>query len=50
VPLYAGVYFSVFLALYNVIGASALVVATGMLIIPFIVYKLRKIGDPEEFG
>ncbi len=49
VPLYAGVYFSVFLALYNVIGASAAaVIATAMVIIPFVAYELRKIGDPKE--
>jgi Family of unknown function (DUF6328) len=48
VPLYAGVYFSVFLALYNVIGALAAVIATGMVIIPFVAYELRKIGDPKE--
>ncbi|MDD1725586.1 MAG: DUF6328 family protein [Euryarchaeota archaeon] len=50
VPLYAGVYFSVFLALYNVIGALAAVIATGMVIIPFVAYELRKIGDPKELG
>ncbi|MGA7076056.1 MAG: DUF6328 family protein [Halobacteriota archaeon] len=48
VPLYAGVYFSVFLALYNVIGALGVVIATGMVIIPFVAYELRKIGDPKE--
>src|SRR5674476_924729 len=48
VPLYGGVYFSVFLALYNVIGASAAaVIATAMVIIPFVAYELRKIGDPK---
>jgi hypothetical protein len=48
VPLYAGVYFSVFLALYNVIGALAAVIATLMVLIPFVAYELRKIGDPKE--
>jgi len=37
-----------FLALYNVIGALAAVIATGMVIIPFVAYELRKIGDPKE--
>lgn len=50
VPLYAGVYFSMFLALYNVIGAYAGVLATGTLVIPFITYRLRKIGGPKELG
>ena len=50
VPLYAGVYFSVFLALYNVIGALAAIIATAMVIIPFVAYELRKIGDPKELG
>ena len=50
VPLYAGVYFSVFLALYSLIGAYALILATGILIVPFIAYELRKIGDPKELG
>lgn len=48
VPLYAGIYFTVLLALYNVIGAYAVLLATGILIIPFIAYELRKIGDPRE--
>jgi len=47
VPLYAGVYFTVLLALYNVIGAYAVILATGILINPFIVYELRKINDPK---
>jgi len=47
-PLYAGVYFTVLLALYNVIGAYAVILATGILMTPFIVYELRKIGDPKE--
>jgi len=46
-PLYAGVYFTVLLALYNVIGAYAVILATGILINPFIVYELRKINDPK---
>ena len=50
VPLYAGVYFSVFLALYALIGAYAVILATGILIVPFIAYELRKIGDPKELG
>jgi hypothetical protein len=50
VPLYAGVYFSVFLALYSLIGAYAVILATGILIVPFIAYELRKIGDPKELG
>jgi hypothetical protein len=47
VPLYAGVYFSVFLALYNVIGAYAVIFARGILI-PLIASELRKIGNPKE--
>jgi len=50
VPLYAGVYFSVFLALYSLIGAYAVILATGILIVPVIAYELRKIGDPRELG
>lgn len=50
VPLYAGVYFSVFLALYSLIGAYAVILATGILLVPFIAYELRKIGDPKELG
>ena len=50
VPLYGGIYFTVLLALYNVIGAYAIILATGILIIPFIAYELRKIGDPRELG
>ncbi|MGA3360288.1 MAG: DUF6328 family protein [Halobacteriota archaeon] len=50
VPLYAGVYFSLFLALYSLIGAYAVILATGILIVPFIAYELRKIGDPKELG
>ena len=50
VPLYAGVYFSVFLALYSLIGAYAVILATGILIVPFTAYELRKIGDPKELG
>ena len=50
VPLYAGVYFSVFLALYSLIGAYAVILATGILVVPFIAYELRKIGDPKELG
>jgi hypothetical protein len=50
VPLYAGVYFTVLLALYNVIGVYSFILATGILIIPFIAYELRKIGDPKELG
>ena len=50
VPLYAGVYFSVFLALYSLIGAYAVILATGILIVPFIAYELRKVGDPKELG
>ena len=50
VPLYAGVYFSLFLALYSLIGAYAAILSTGILIIPFIAYELRKIGDPKELG
>jgi hypothetical protein len=46
VPLYAGVYFTVLLALYNVIGVHAFILATVILIIPFIAYELRKLGDP----
>jgi hypothetical protein len=45
-----GVYFSVFLALYNVIVALAAIIATAMVIIPFVAYELRKIGDPKELG
>ncbi|MGB8310286.1 MAG: hypothetical protein WCE81_00260 [Halobacteriota archaeon] len=40
-PLYAGVYFSVFLALYNVIGAYAVIFAEGILI-PLIAYERGK--------
>jgi len=47
-PLYAGVYLTVLLALYNVIGAYAVILATGILITPFIAYELRKISDPKE--
>ena len=50
VPLYAGVYFTVLLALYNIIGEDAVILATGILIVPFIAYELRKIGDPRELG
>ena len=50
VPLYAGVYFSVFLALYSLIGAYAVILATGIVIVPFIAYELRKVGDPKELG
>ena len=50
VPLYAGVYFSVFLALYSLIGAYAVILATGILVVPFIAYELRKVGDPKELG
>jgi hypothetical protein len=50
IPLYAGVYFSVFLALYSLIGAYAVILATGILIVPFVAYELRKIGDPKELG
>jgi hypothetical protein len=50
IPLYAGVYFSVFLALYSLIGAYAVILATGILVVPFIAYELRKIGDPKELG
>lgn len=50
VPLYAGVYFSVLLALYNVIGAYAGVLAAGIFVIPVIAYRLRKIGSPKEVG
>ena len=50
VPLYVGVYFSVFLSLYSLIGAYSVILATAILIVPFIAYELRKIGDPKELG
>ncbi len=50
VPLYVGVYFSIILALYSIMGFYALILATAVVIVPFIAYELRKIGDPKELG
>ncbi len=50
VPLYVGVYFSILLALYSIIGLYALILATAVVIVPFIAYELRKVGDPKELG
>ncbi|MGZ4891300.1 MAG: DUF6328 family protein [Halobacteriota archaeon] len=50
VPLYAGIYFSVLLALSRLMGIYALVLATIIVIVPFVAYELRKIGDPRELG
>jgi len=48
VPLYAAVYFSLLLALSQISYFYGLLVATVILIVPFVAYELRKIGDPEE--
>lgn len=50
VPLYVGIYFSILLALSRIIGLYALIFATIIVIVPFIAYELRKIGDPRELG
>ncbi len=50
VPLYAGVYFSILLALFSIMGLYALIFATAIVIVPFAAYELRKIGDPKELG
>ncbi len=50
VPLYIGVYFSILLALFSIIGFYALILATAVVIVPFVAYELRKIGDPKELG
>ena len=50
VPLYAGIYFSILLALFRIMGLYALIFATVIVIIPFVAYELRKIGDPRELG
>ncbi len=50
VPLYVGVYFSILLALSRMLGIYTLIVATAVVVIPFVAYELRKIGDPRELG
>ncbi len=50
VPLYIGVYFSILLALSRMMGIYTLIVATAVVVVPFIAYELRKIGDPRELG
>ncbi|MGZ4906768.1 MAG: DUF6328 family protein, partial [Halobacteriota archaeon] len=50
VPLYVGIYFSILLALSRIIGLYALIFATIVVIVPFVAYELRKIGDPRELG
>ncbi len=50
VPLYVGIYFSILLALSSIIGFYALILATAVVIVPFVAYELRKIGDPKELG
>ncbi len=50
VPLYVGIYFSILLALSRLIGLYALIFATIVVIVPFVAYELRKIGDPKELG
>jgi hypothetical protein len=46
VLLFAGLYTAVCYALYLQLDWSAFIVATGMFLIPLIIYGLRKIGDP----
>jgi hypothetical protein len=48
VLLVTGVYISVFFALYRLIDWPAPIVAAGILVPPFIVYRLRRIGLPIE--
>jgi hypothetical protein len=48
VPLSLGIYCAVFFALFVLISWFAPIVATSIFVIPFIVYGLRKIGDPTE--
>ncbi len=50
VPLYVGIYFSILLALSRLLGIYTLIVATAIVVIPFVAYELRKIGDPRELG
>ncbi len=50
VPLYVGIYFSILLALSRIMGLYALILATTVVIVPFVAYELRKIGDPRELG
>ncbi|MGZ4919009.1 MAG: DUF6328 family protein [Halobacteriota archaeon] len=50
VPLYVGIYFSILLALSRIMGLYALIFATIVVIVPFVAYELRKIGDPKELG
>jgi hypothetical protein len=50
VPLYLGVYFSMLLALFGIIGLYGLILATVIVVIPFVAYELRKIGDPKGLG
>jgi hypothetical protein len=50
VPLYLGVYFSMLLALFQITGLYGLILATVIVVTPFVAYELRKIGDPKELG
>jgi ABC-type sulfate transport system permease subunit len=38
------------LALFRIIGLYGLILATVIVVIPFVAYELRKIGDPKELG
>jgi hypothetical protein len=44
--LFAGIYTAVWYALYLQLGWPAPIIATGMFLVPLIIYRLRKIGDP----
>jgi len=46
VLLFAGIYTAVCYALYLQLDWPAPIVATGMFLVPLIIYRLRKIGDP----
>jgi len=46
----AGIYSSVCLAVYKLIGWSALIIAAGVLLLPLIIYMLRGIGSPIELA
>jgi hypothetical protein len=48
VLLFAGIYTAVWYALYLQLDWPAPIVATGMFLVPLIIYRLRKIGDPTE--
>jgi hypothetical protein len=50
VPLYLGVYFSMLLALFQITGLYGFILATVIVVTPFVAYELRKIGDPKELG